>query len=339
VERLHFRVDATRDTGLGHLMRCIALAQAWQDTGRQVTFIGRFSAAIRDRLARERITPIDLPASLTLAGDLAATLAAIPPGALIVLDGYRFDPDYQRALAAHGRLLVVDDMAQWPAYHGRILLNQNLGASDLVYAQAPWRRLLGADYVLLERAFASVPKQTAGARDATRWLVTLGGADSENVTAEIGAALAAAPGSARTVRLVAGPLNPHVTMLDALAAATPRLELIVAPEPMHDALAWADLAVSAAGTTALQLARLGVPMLLIAIADNQVAVGEALDKASAAVYLGRWPAAGAGDIAGAAAALSVDASRRSSLSGKARGLVDGSGAARVCRALVELKEE
>jgi UDP-2,4-diacetamido-2,4,6-trideoxy-beta-L-altropyranose hydrolase len=331
--RLYVRVDATRESGLGHLMRCVALAEAWQDEFGPVSFIGRHDRSVVDRLRRERIGRIALSTDLSLVDDIAASIAAIPSGSPIVLDGYGFDPDYQRALDAHGRLLVIDDLGQWPAYAGRLLVNQNLYGPDVPYGEAPPKRLLGPAYVMLDRSFADVPRRTVATGAARRWLVTLGGADSDNVTAKLAVALASAGGEACTIRLLVGPLNPHRAQLEPIASQRANLELLLAPESVRDALAWADLAVSAAGTTSLQLARLGVPMLLIAIADNQVPVGQSLDRAGAAVYLGRWPAVTAIAVARAARELSADASRRKSLGDNARILIDGSGAARVCRAL------
>lgn len=331
--RLYIRVDATAASGLGHLMRCVALAQAWQDEHGPVTFVGCHDRRVVDRLRHENIERVALAADLSLGEDLAATIAAIPPGSPIALDGYGFDPDYQRALDAHGRLLVIDDLGHWPAYAGRLLVNQNLYGADVPYREAPPKRLLGPAYVMLERSFAKAARRTVVTGTARRWLVTLGGSDSPNVTASLAAALAATAAGQRTIRLLVGPLNPHRAKLEQLAAKHANLELLIAPERMRDAFAWADLAVSAAGTTSLQLARLGLPMLLIAIADNQVPVAQSLDRAGAAVYLGRWPAVTVTAVALSARELSADASRRQSLGDNARSLIDGSGAARVCRAL------
>ena len=98
-ERLYIRVDASPHTGLGHFTRCLALAQHWRDIGRPATFLGRYAEELEERLAREGISHTPLPASHPDKRDLRTTLAAVPSGAFVVVDGYHFDYAYQAALA------------------------------------------------------------------------------------------------------------------------------------------------------------------------------------------------------------------------------------------------
>jgi UDP-2,4-diacetamido-2,4,6-trideoxy-beta-L-altropyranose hydrolase len=331
-ERLFVRVDATPLTGLGHFMRCLALAQAWQDRGGAVSFIGRYGAQSVERLSREAVECIALEDDLGLAEDLAATLAAIPPQAPIALDGYAFDPTFQRGLAHHGRLLTIDDTGHWPAYAGALLLNQNPHAAAVGYGDAPAVRLLGYHYVLLTREFAEAPAISSGAPFARRWLVSLGGADVDNIGGQLAGALAAAAPEAE-IRLLVGPLNRHRARLAQMAATFANLELVDSPADMLETLSRAELAVSAAGTTALQLARLGVPTLLLAIADNQEPLGRSLESDGACVYLGRWPQVTCATAARATIALATDVPRRAALGGSGRRLIDGQGARRVAAAL------
>jgi UDP-2,4-diacetamido-2,4,6-trideoxy-beta-L-altropyranose hydrolase len=331
-ERLFVRVDATRLTGLGHFMRCLALAQAWQDLGGAVSFIGRYGPQSVERLRREAIDCIPLEDGLGPAEDLAATLAVIAPGAPIALDGYAFDPIFQRGLAGHGRLLTIDDTGHWPAYAGALLLNQNPQAAAVPYGDAPAVRLLGCDYVLLTRDFAEAEAVASDTPLARRWLVSLGGTDADNIGGQLAGALAAAAPEAE-IRLLVGPLNQHRAGLAQTAATFPNLELVDSPPNMLQTLHEAELAVSAAGTTALQLARLGVPMLLLAIADNQEPLARSLESAGACVYLGRWPQLTCATAARAAVALATDVPRRAALGRSGRRLIDGLGARRVAAAL------
>ncbi|HSG64178.1 MAG TPA: hypothetical protein VLD39_04230, partial [Gammaproteobacteria bacterium] len=109
-ERLFVRVDATSKTGLGHLNRCLALAQHWRATHGPVTFVGRYADGIGAKLAHERIDVAALAAMHPDPADLTAVLDLIDAPATVVLDGYHFDYGYQNALAASHRVLVVDDL-------------------------------------------------------------------------------------------------------------------------------------------------------------------------------------------------------------------------------------
>jgi spore coat polysaccharide biosynthesis predicted glycosyltransferase SpsG len=97
---------------------------------------------------------------------------------------------------------------------------------------------------------------------------------------------------------------------------------------MPELMAWADVAVSAGGSTLWELAYMGLPALVLVLADNQLPASRALDAAGIAQWL-RAPA----DLPGALAALLPDQARRQAMSDAARRMVDGRGVARVLEQL------
>lgn len=331
-ESLFVRVDATQHTGLGHFMRCLALAEAWHDSNGAVTFVGTYEKQPTERLEDEQISFSPIAAEAGAKADLEKTLAAIPQGSAIVLDGYAFGVEYQQMLATHGTLLVIDDYAHQSAYAGSLLLNQNPNAADIEYHQAPPLRLLGPQYLLLSRSFAGTSVRSVSGEPATRLLVTMGGADLHNVGASICNALCAASTKSQ-IRLLIGPLNSDCESIIRNLDHPQRVDICIAPTDMATTLAWADLAISAAGTTALQLARLGVPAVLTALAENQYGLGTSLDAAGTAVYLGPWAGTTPAAVATATLTLAGDTTRIDKMSAAGRRLVDGRGAARVCAAL------
>ena len=152
------RADASTQIGTGHLMRCLALAQAWKDAGSQVTFITAcHSEGLLERLREEGFNLHRLACSYPDAGDWDYTqnVLTISPDAWVVLDGYHFDEVYQQRVKEGGqRLLVIDDMAHLKHYYADIVLNQNLHAEQLKYSCEPQTRLLlGTRYALLRREF------------------------------------------------------------------------------------------------------------------------------------------------------------------------------------------
>ena len=127
---LFIRADATSQIGSGHVMRCIALAQAWQDQGGRVTFISHCdSDTLRIRIIGEGFNLVSIEKPHPHPSDLTLTLSCINPettgpntGAWLVLDGYHFTPDYQKAIKDAGiRLLIIDDMNHLPYYHADII--------------------------------------------------------------------------------------------------------------------------------------------------------------------------------------------------------------------------
>ena len=304
--RVAIRADASTAIGWGHAMRCLALAQALPQ--------------------RPTFVMDDPPAAFVARAEPDADVVALgdplPDADWVVIDGYHLGTDYQRAVREAGaRVLVIDDHGHLDRYEADILLNQNLGAPDYRNRAPGARLLLGPRYALLRREFRDVPARAT--RDvACRVLVTLGGSDPDNVSSRVleGLGSVALP---LEVQLIAGAGNPHV---DALARA-PGVELVVDAHDMPARMAWADLAVTAAGSTSWELARTGTPQLAIAIADNQRPVIHGLTEAGLAIDLG------VGDVAGAVEALARDRPRREAMSARGRELVDGRGALRVVAAM------
>ncbi|HEY5482447.1 MAG TPA: hypothetical protein VIK31_01365, partial [Propionibacteriaceae bacterium] len=108
------RADATPQMGTGHLLRMLALGQAWQDAGGSVTaLVAEAPQALLDRLAGEGFAIRPVAAAHPDADDagLVASLAAVP-GRRVAVDGLQFDLAYLECLgSAAGRTLVIDDLA------------------------------------------------------------------------------------------------------------------------------------------------------------------------------------------------------------------------------------
>ena len=333
---LLIRADATRQMGSGHVMRCFALACDWRARGGRVLWVTHCdSAALRDRIEASGMERCDLPASHPASGDLLQTLELIGQRrpAWVALDGYHFAPRYQQALRQAGSpVLLLDDMAHQPVYHADIVLNQNAHAAELTYGCAPGTRMLrGARYALLRPEFAAWrgwQRQTR--RVARNVLVTLGGSDPDNVTAKVIRALSSWRGQNYAVQVVIGPGNPHQSALCELATESGRdITLLTSPPDMPSLMAWADLAIAAAGTTALELAFMQVPSLALVLAENQARVASAHHAAGTLHSLGRQEEVSPQRLACAIRQIADSAGRRSEMAWHGRRIVDGKGLQRV----------
>lgn len=336
------RVDANAEIGTGHLMRCLALGQAWKDAGGKVVFVTACqSESLRQRLQKEDfgIHLLAYPYPHTDDWGSTKSVLAAYPDAWIVVDGYHFDELYQKQVKDAGnKLLVIDDMAHLKHYYADILLNQNLGAEQLCYSCEPCTQLLlGIRYVLLGREFLAwkewkrkVPKV------AKRVLVTLGGTDSANSTLKVIQALQDMDMSLEAT-VVIGASNAHADALEA-AVGQGRLpiHLIYDAKNMPELMAWADVAISSAGSTAWELAFMGLPALVIVGAENQIAVGKWIEQAGTAQHLGWFADVDKGRISVNLRTLLADEGRRRIMSEQGRRSVDGYGAERL---ISKIKQE
>ncbi len=340
---LLIRADASSQTGVGHVMRCLALAQAWQDQGGSVTFVTAMDApGIKARLESERahVIPLaDVPGSkndarrtILLARELNATW--------LVADGYHFDADYQREVKDAGlNLFWIDDEAHAAYYTADIVLNQNLHATEAMYAQRePFTQLLlGPRYVLLRREFLKwrhwYRETPAVARNI---LVTLGGGDPENVTLRVIEGLKRMDIRNLEVVVVVGAAYPHHAELEAATRSAPfsiRLEPNVSDMPAL--MAWADIGVSGGGGTCWELAYLGLPSFAIALAKNQAPTVRALDESGISLAVVSGNRLDSRHFRIAMSGLITNVAVRRAMSRKGKALIDGQGAARVVKHLMD----
>jgi UDP-2,4-diacetamido-2,4,6-trideoxy-beta-L-altropyranose hydrolase len=332
---LLLRTDASIAIGTGHVMRCLALAQAWQDAGGRAIFAtAETTHAVVERLGSESCEVISIAAPVGSRADCAGAVALAREynARWMVVDGYRFGADYQQALKSAGlRVLFMDDNGHAGHYSADLVLNQNAHANEAMYGdrESYTRLLLGPTYALLRREFDSWRGWKRESRSAGRKvLVTMGGSDPENFTAVVIEALRRLPNLEATV--VVGGSNPHFDGLQQTTAQDAGwLQLRRSVPDMPALIAWADVAVSAAGSTCWEMCMLGLPAILVDVAENQTPIARGLALKQVAIHLGNNKSVTAADVARETDALLASSATRASMSRRGQEMVDGEGVARV----------
>ena len=230
----------------------------------------------------------------TDAQETAAILADLQPDWLVV-DHYALDQHWEEVLAPHYRkLMVIDDLAD--RHHCcDLLLDQNLGRQPEQYAPlvpAHCQVLTGPQYALLRPEFAALRPyslQRRQARPALRQLlITMGGIDQPNATGQVLQALktCALPADCR-ITVIMGLTAPWLQNVRELAAQMPwPTEVVVNVNDMARRMTDSDLAIGAAGSTSWERCCLGLPTLMVVLAENQQAGAQALEAAHAARLIG-----------------------------------------------------
>jgi len=341
MQSLFIRADANTKIGVGHVMRCLALAEAWVERGGKVTFLLNNPTALIAKLLSEiPARVIHIRFAYPDLRDIHQTLQEIKeqPNAWLVLDGYHFDEAYQNALYQVGRnLLALDDGMlldrHWPV---DILLNQNLGAEVLQYNGVPTTQyLLGSSYVLLRKAFRNTTaRKKQSVNVVQRILVTLGGGDPDNQTLKVLNALQLLKTPHLDVCVVVGATNPHFETLSTVSAQSSfNIELVSHTNDMPGLMAWADVAISAGGSTCWELAFMGVPNAIIVTADNQIQIAQALGLSGISENLGWFETVSSEDIAQVLLGLFENTEKRMRMFEAGQTIVDGLGAFRVVEAM------
>ena len=336
---LIIRADADSRIGTGHVMRCIALGQAWQDAGGAVVFATCCdSKAILQRLHDESFIVERLNASDAFLEKLSAGVFAQYSGGWVVCDGYHFDAAYHGAIRAEGyyKLMVIDDYNHLSYYNCDILLNQNISAQSFEYKCGTDCLILrGLRYVMLRREFRKfdiMPKSVPSR--AKKVLVTLGGGDPDNVTLKVVKGLNGLSMPDLSVKIIVGMTNPNrESIVNVTGSSSYDAEVLSGVPDMTGLFDWADVAISAGGSTCWELCYMGVPALVVVIADNQREIAEHLGKAGAVVNLGWHELLQSNDITHELSKLLASAERREYQTNIAMSLVDGKGAERVVAAI------
>jgi UDP-2,4-diacetamido-2,4,6-trideoxy-beta-L-altropyranose hydrolase len=336
-KNLIIRADAGSEIGTGHVMRCLALGQAWQDRGGTVTFItASDSHGLAERVRAEGMDWAVISAKPGSDNDarLTGRHAKKTGAGWVVVDGYHFSDHYLAIIRCAGlKILAIDDKGYKTLFHADIILNQNVYASCEIYQNqepAP-TLLLGTKYALIRREFFRKGRVERQEPDiAKKILVTLGGSDPDNATQKVIEAIRdiTVTEGLKAV-IVTGYNNPHFNALVEAAGGSPGIQLIRPTADMPGLMAWADMAVIAAGSTAWEMAFIGMPFITLVIADNQLPVAEGLEKLGATVNMGWSLAVTPGSLGSMIRTVMQSRGLRQALSGRVRELVDGEGAARV----------
>lgn len=351
-----FRADASIEIGTGHVMRCLALADALSAAGASCHFIcrdlpGNLAAHVRDQghgchlldAPGERFDDALTEHSRWLgvatardAEDTRDVLRALRPDWLIV-DHYALEARWEREVLIEGtRLFVIDDLADRP-HRADVLLDQNLGraAEDYDGLVPPGcRRLIGPRYALLRPEFAALREESLNRRkdgDLQHILVSMGGIDAGNATAGAleGLCAASLPSGCR-ITVVMGRSAPWIDEIQRRSKDMPvPTQVLVGVRNMAELMASADLAIGAAGSTSWERCCLGVPTIIVVLADNQARAAEALVASGAAIALKDVGRLGA-DLAVALETFS-DPEALVACSRRARDVADGHGVHRCLR--------
>lgn len=340
------RADASAATGTGHMMRVLALVQAWLDRGGRARWLVATAPDLlvaqieREGVAIDRLR---VPSGSVEDASVFRRTLNRGPSALAVVDGAAFGDRYLETIRDVGRrVLLIDDMAQLPAYPVGYVLNQNAHADRAEYpAGSSCRFLLGTRYVLLRREFVPDPPPRTIPATARHVLVTFGGADPTGMTTRTIRALQRLPAALRSgvsVRIIVGAANVDGHRLEAQVAA-PDLGFQASLErgvtDMAAQMAWADLAITSGGSAVWELARMGCPALVVETVPAEKKLVAGLARIGVFGHLGP-----ASDLDGQAMAHEIaaeirDFGWRTEMAALGMRLVDGQGARRVLEVMTD----
>lgn len=352
------RADASEVMGTGHLMRCAALADAIRQRGSTVTFVCRdLPEKLSIFLKSQGFGVCELPSAGSRTErrqgyegwlgesweiDALQTVSALKSrGAIdwLIVDHYGIDHRWEEHLRALGcRILAIDDLGIHK-HACDLLLNQNLIAAvhDRYRNLIPeyCRLLAGPQFALLRQEFRSARMSLSRQLEHVgNLLVFLGGADPEGATLRVLKIIDGIRSNDLQVTAILGAANPHGETIKRLYAQRNGYKIISQAANMAELMMQADLAIGAGGISTWERACLGLPAIVIAIAENQVEVSRSVAEAGACLYLGAAASLADGELAAGLTVMISNSSLRKSISRLCLELVDGLGCERVVREIL-----
>ena len=311
--KILFRCDASIQIGSGHVMRCLTLADELSRQGAESFFICRQHDGSLIEILQQRgyqVYTLPLEHGLVIESESKATLAhadwlastqhrdaelsisivkAIQPDWLIV-DHYALDENWEKRLKPYcKKLMIIDDLAD-RKHDCDVLLDQNFGRDPQDYAtyvNKDCKLLCGSNYALLRPEFAVWRSYSLERRQHNKLasiLINLGGVDKDNMTTKILKALQnkSLPDSC-SITIVMGSTSPWIEAVKQQAAVMQwRTVVKVGIDNMAELMANSDLAIGAAGSTSWERCCLGLPTIMLVLADNQQIIASALEAVGAA---------------------------------------------------------
>lgn len=334
-----FRVDATPLVALGHLKRCLALAERLKESGSLVFFL-----TSNDTYAVQLIhtagfpyRTIDAPPNTPTDSASLIEMAGQSGVRMVVIDSYEIDNQYRQKLMKEGLFVISITDSPYTNIISHVIINGNLHAEALTYTVPDGTKLLtGIQYLILGREFWHGGSAVPMVDHVHNVLITMGGIDHYDLTATILRLLEASK-KRFTITVIIGPYYTNRAAIEnQVKRMRKRVEVVETPPTLYTWMSQCSLAFSAGGQTLYELAVLGRPTVGISLWENQegnVSALAALGALRALTY--RDERGFVEELEATIVQLLEDSDELRRLSKVASSIVDGKGAERVARAIIE----
>lgn len=317
-----FWTEGGASIGMGHLMRCINIARSLDSLGVPFHFLVNNDRAVIERLEAANYYHITCP----IESDCGCKLSS----GVVVIDTKKDVSDKARLLKESGkRVVLIDNNTGAARLADRVIIpsalpNRNIQGGSIA----------GRDYLVIGDNFSRIKKSISYSLPL-KVLVTMGGADPNNITEKVVEALRELEGVEATV--VIGPAaTPSAALEGFMTSGDLRFRFLENVRDMAPVIASSHIAYSAVGTTIYELAYMGVPSILIANYPEDEADLKGFEGLGTSISLGYFKNVKASDIRGALRRFIKDRAFWELLSTKGKSLTDGNGALRIARVIESL---
>lgn len=284
--KIIFRCDSSFTIGSGHLFRCLNLAYLLDN---EVTFICRnLPGNINSRVRQNQLKLIELSdnwSTLDAFSEEEVVLSIERPD-IIIVDHYQLGSNWEVMAKKYcKKLIVIDDIER--EHICTAIIDQNYRRyPPQVYQKSKARLFLGPKYCLLNKDFLKLLPPKRNFKIVNNVIVFFGGSDHESMTLRI---LDIIDNFNNSIKwdIIIGQQNRDFDAIYSKSKIIPNLDIYHNISNMHEFMLKADLFIGAGGTTTWERAIIGLPSIVISIAENQENVSRELNEQKAIRYIGK----------------------------------------------------
>lgn len=299
--KIAFRADANKTIGMGHIMRCLSIADAFRALGHDILFIIS-DHGITSLINMRGYEAIVLNSDYKNMGQELPYWPSKTPN-LIIIDSYYVTSQYLKQLhkkiaRTGGKIVYLDDVYSFP-YPVDVLVNYNAYATNDIYKKlyngtdvSLPKLILGPRYAPLRTMFSGIAHKVQPEK-VQNILISTGGSDELHLSLSLLRYIINNRGvtnkedeSKFFYHILLGVMNADKEEIKQLAKGKHFAVLHENVTDMKSLIEKMDLAISAAGSTLYEICACGVPLITLATADNQIRGAEAFERIGMGVNIG-----------------------------------------------------
>ncbi len=275
--KVYFRADGSAQIGLGHVMRCIALAEILSTDFSCHFIIQKPLSTIKKRILEVCIEIIELEISTNYFQEAQYITQVVQKKDIIVLDGYNYGTAYQNELKKHSiKIVSIDDTFKCH-FVADAVINHAPGLIPSTYsAESTTRFCLGFAYSLLRRPFLEAATKDRTIGKIENAFICLGGSDFNNITIKILQDLKENNSKLYKVHIVLGGANLYKEKVKQFSETITSMKIFLyenlSPVEMVEVMKKADIGIVSASSILYEVAAVKMPVISGFYVENQLNV-------------------------------------------------------------------
>lgn len=337
----YVRADGNFDIGMGHVMRCLSIADAMTKAGTKPIFVTATEECvdiIKQRGYEVEVLDTDYQEMELELRQFAKILKREPhrDQNTVLVDSYQVTEPYFIKLRDYAKVVCMEDMG-YP-YPVDMLINYNIYGDELEY-YGDYKKLLGTTYMPLRAEFQDMDTITVK-DEVTNVMLTTGGSDPQFISKAILQKLLSEDELSKIhYHVISGPFNHFKDELINFSKDYPQITVYENVKSMKEIMLKCDVAITATGSTLYEISSLGLPMICFYFAENQQQGARCLAERTEIVNAGNiteFRERTLGNITKTLQKCVSQKEYRETLSAQEKELVDGKGAMRIAEEIIAL---